>query len=469
MDCYLFIDFGSTYTKVTLVDIEKEEIIGTEKAYTTVQRDVTIGYNEALGKLFSKVGKEVNIIKRLACSSAAGGLKIIAIGLVPELTAEAAKRAALGAGARVIKTYSHNLNNSELDEIKNSNADMILLAGGTDGGNSSCILHNAEKILENGIKIPVVVAGNKSCNDEIIDIFKDRVKFYLTENVMPNLNTINVVPARETIRNIFMKQIVHAKGMENVEKSISEILMPTPASVLKAAEVLSLGTKDEEGIGDLAVVDIGGATTDIHSIGEGAPSKPSVFLKGLEEPIAKRTVEGDLGMRYSSVSVYEAAGNRMMKKYLNLEEYDLEYEFKKRYENTSFLPETERDIVFDEAMAKVCADISMKRHAGVVEAVYSPLGTMYSQTGKDLMELPYIIGTGGVLVNSRNPQNILKATVFTMDDPNSLKPRNPKFMIDQEYILSSMGLLSMINKNMAVRMLKKYIVKCGGNDDGFEK
>lgn len=469
MDCYLFIDFGSTYTKVTLVDIEKEEIIGTEKSYTTVQTDVTIGYKNALDKLFAKVGQEVNIIKKLACSSAAGGLKIIAIGLVPELTAEAAKRAALGAGARVIKTYSHNLNKSEVNEIKNSNADMLLLAGGTDGGNSSCILHNANMIKDFEISIPVVVAGNKSCNDEIMEIFNGSIEYHITENVMPNLNTINVEPARETIRSIFMKQIVHAKGMENVERSISEILMPTPASVLKAAETLSLGTKDEDGIGDLAIVDIGGATTDIHSIGEGAPSKPSVFLRGLEEPLAKRTVEGDLGMRYSSISVYEAAGTRMMKKYLNVEEYDLDEEFKRRYNNTSFLPETDKEIAFDEAMAKVCANISMKRHAGVVEAVYSPLGAMYSQTGKDLMELPYIIGTGGVIVNSKNPVSILEAAMFTMDDPESLKPRHPKFMIDKDYILSAMGLLAMVDGNMAVRMLKKYIVMCGGNTDEFEK
>ena len=123
MNCYLLIDFGSTYTKVTLVDIDKEVIVGNDKSYTTVETDVTIGYKNALDKLFSKLeGKvnieDINITKKLACSSAAGGLKIAAIGLVPELTAEAAKRAALGAGARVIGTYSHKLVNSEIEEIK---------------------------------------------------------------------------------------------------------------------------------------------------------------------------------------------------------------------------------------------------------------------------------------------------------------------------------------------------------------
>lgn len=463
MDAYLFIDFGSTYTKLTLIDIELEEVIATEKAYTTVETDVTIGYKEALKRLNEKIKPEVNVVKKLACSSAAGGLKIIAIGLVPELTAEAAKRAALGAGARVIKTYSHNLNTEEILEIKNSNADIILLAGGTDGGNMQCISHNAWMIEKHNITIPIVIAGNKSCNDDIIAILDGKVEYYITENVMPNLNQINVEPARETIRTIFMKQIVDAKGMEHVAESISEILMPTPASVLKAAQVLSMGSRDEDGIGDLIVVDIGGATTDIHSIGEGAPTSPSVMLRGLEEPFSKRTVEGDLGMRYSAMAVLEAAGARIMKKYLDVQEYNLDEEFKRRYENTSFIATDKKDIRFDEAMAKVCVDIAVKRHVGVIESVYTPMGMMHSQEGKDLTELPFVIGTGGILVNSDNPLDILKASLFNMNEPTSLKPKHPKFLIDKDYILSAMGLLAMVDENMAVRMLKKYIIEAGGN------
>lgn len=469
MNCYLFIDFGSTYTKVTLVDIQEEKILATGKAYTTVESDVVIGYEKALEELYNKIDGKINIVKKLACSSAAGGLKIVSIGLVPELTAEAAKRAALGAGARVIKTYSHNLNNSEIKEIKNSTADIILLAGGTDGGNEICITHNARMIAEMGINIPVVIAGNKSCNDEIEEIFKDKIEYYITENVMPKLNQINVAPAREIIRSIFMKQIVNAKGMENVEENISEILMPTPASVLKAADALSKGTEDERGIGDLVVLDIGGATTDIHSIGEGAPSKPSVMLRGLEEPIAKRTVEGDLGMRYSATAIKAAAGKNLLRKYIDTDEYDIENELEMRYKNTSFIPETSKERIFDEAMAKVCADVAMSRHAGIVESIYSPLGATFIQVGKDLMELPFVVGTGGVIVNSENPNSILEAVLFTMDDPNSLKPRYPKFLVDKDYILSAMGLLTMIDKDMAVRMLKKYIVTSGGKIDGSQE
>lgn len=460
MKVYLLIDFGSTYTKLTAVDIEKEEIVATAKDITTVESDIMIGLNNAYNKLMKKLeGYKVEFIKKLACSSAAGGLKMIAIGLVPELTAEAAKRAALGAGARVLKTYSYDITQEEIEDIKNSKPDIILLAGGTDGGNKSCILHNAKILADYGIKIPVVVAGNKSANSEIKKIFKEAGIYYsVTENVMPKLNELNVEPAREEIRKIFMEKIVEAKGLKNAEGYVNGILMPTPAAVLKAAKLLSQGSDKEEGIGELAVVDIGGATTDIHSIASGEPSKPGVTLRGLEEPFAKRTVEGDLGMRYSALSLWEAAGTRGIKTYLDNEDFNIEEECKIRSKKIDMIPVTEKEVEFDEAMAKVATEIAMERHCGHVEPLYSPMGVIYSQYGKDLMELPYIIGTGGVLVHSRDPKGILKAALFNMNSINSLKPRHCSFLLDKDYIMSAMGLLSEDMPDLAVRIMKKYIV-----------
>ncbi|WP_138204872.1 methylaspartate mutase accessory protein GlmL [Haloimpatiens lingqiaonensis] len=463
MDAYLLIDFGSTYTKLTAVDIENEEILATAKDITTIEDDIMTGFNKAYDKLKEALkGKEVNFVNKLACSSAAGGLKMVAIGLVPELTAEAAKRAALGAGARVLKVYSYELTSREIEEIKNSKLDIILLAGGTDGGNKDCIIHNAKMIAESGLKLPIVVAGNKVANDSIEEIFsKTDVYYRITENVMPKLNVLNVEPAREEIRKIFMDKIVEAKGMSNAENYISGILMPTPAAVLKAARVLSEGSDEEEGVGDLIVVDIGGATTDIHSIAEGAPTKSGVTLKGLEEPVAKRTVEGDLGMRYSAISLWEAAGTRKIRNYLNDKDrkIDVEENCKTRAENIKMVPSTEEEIKFDEAMGKVATEIAMERHAGIVESVYSPMGVVFTQTGKDLMEVKYMIGTGGVLIHSENPGEILRAGTFTMENPQSLKPKDPKFLIDKTYILSSMGLLAQELPDMAVRIMKKYLVE----------
>ena len=199
--------------------------------------------------------------------------------------------------------YSYELTLDEIEEIKNSNLDIILLAGGTNGGNKECIIHNAKMLAENEVRLPIVVAGNKGSSNEVRRIFtKAKMYFTITENVMPALNKLNVEPAREEIRKVFMEKIIDAKGLGNAEELIKGILMPTPAAVLKAARILSDGSDEESGLGDLIVIDIGGATTDIHSIAEGEPTKGGVTTRGLEEPFAKRTVEGDLGMRYSAIS-----------------------------------------------------------------------------------------------------------------------------------------------------------------------
>ncbi|MCM0649434.1 methylaspartate mutase accessory protein GlmL [Clostridium swellfunianum] len=461
MKAYLLIDFGSTYTKLTAVDIENEEILATAKDITTVESDIMIGFNKAYEVLMEALeGKEVEFVKKLACSSAAGGLKMVAIGLVPELTAEAAKRAALGAGARVLKVYSYDLTSKEVDEIKNSNLDIILLAGGTDGGNKECIIHNAKVLAEGGIKLPIVVAGNKVAVDEVEEIFnKADVYYRTTENVMPRLSVLNVEPAREEIRKIFMAKIIEAKGMKKAESFISGILMPTPAAVLKAARVLSEGSDKEDGIGDLIIVDIGGATTDIHSIADGEPSKQGVTLRGLQEPFAKRTVEGDLGMRYSALSLWEAAGTRRVQKYLKDKSIDVEENCKYRSQNIKMVPSSEEEIKFDEAMAKVATDMAMERHVGVIESVYTPMGVVYSQVGKDLLPVKYFIGTGGVLVHSKNPADILKAGTFDMSNPTYLKPQNPGYLLDKTYVMSAMGLLAEDYPDMAVRIMKKYLVE----------
>lgn len=461
MDAILLIDFGSTYTKLTAVDLEREEIIGTAKDLTTVNTDIMIGFNNAYEKLEKQIkGFNVNFVDKLACSSAAGGLKMIAIGLVPELTAEAAKRAALGAGARILGVYSYELSKGEIQEIKMRNPDIILLAGGTDGGNKDCIIHNANLIADHIKDVPVVVAGNKNARDEIEELFKEKNVYYkATENVMPRLNVINVEPAREVIRKIFMAKIIEAKGMKRAEDFISGILMPTPAAVLKAARVLADGTDKEEGIGDLVIIDIGGATTDVHSISSGEPTKPGVTLRGLQEPYAKRTVEGDLGMRVSAVSLWEAAGTRKIKKYVPDTEYEIEERCRYLQNNVYKIPETKEEIAFDEAMGMVATEIAMERHVGFIESVYTPMGIVYSQVGKDLLNTKYLIGTGGVLVHSINPGKILKAGIFNTESPNFLKPTNPEVLIDKTYILSSMGLLAEKYPDIAIRLMKKYVVK----------
>ena len=467
IDAYLLIDFGSTYTKLTAVDIKSEEILATAKDITTIEDDIMIGFEKAYKELKIEINKKIdfesiNFINKIACSSAGGGLKIYAIGLVLSLTTEAAKKAALGAGARVMKTYSYELNNAEVKELQNSDADIILLAGGTDGGNKTCILHNARLIAESKIKVPVIVAGNSDAHPEIIDLFDAaKIDYTIAENVLPRLDNLNVNPAREAIRNVFMTKIVEAKGLKNAESFVSGVVMPTPAAVLDAAELLSAGTEEEEGLGDLIITDIGGATTDIHSLADGSPSQMDVILKGLEEPFAKRTVEGDLGMRYSALSLLETVKTKKIRNHLKDEhkEIDIKKHCNHRHENIMMVPKTNEEIIFDEAMAAAATEEAMIRHCGWLESVYTPMGIMYYQCGKDLMDVKYVIGTGGVIVHSKNQMNILKAGEFDVNMPVHLRPKNPDYLVDNTYILSAMGLLVKEDPNLALRIMKKYLEK----------
>ncbi|AET70657.1 conserved hypothetical protein [Desulfosporosinus orientis DSM 765] len=458
MQAVLLIDFGSTYTKVTIVDLDKEEIVGTARAGTTIETNIMDGMKAALKQIPEPSGGW-NFVRKLACSSAAGGLKMIASGLVKELTAEAARRAALGAGARVLEVFSYELTKQDLDKIVNLKPDILLLAGGTDGGNKEVILKNAEMLSTLPIGLPIVFAGNKTAAGQAADSLKKRHNpVVIADNVMPELGVLSVESARLAIREVFLSHIIHAKGLDKAEEFLERILMPTPSAVLSAAELLAKGHGSEPGMGELMIVDVGGATTDVHSIAKGDPSKPGVMLKGLPEPFAKRTVEGDLGMRYSSEALVETAGKRLVD-YLGWDNDQINCQLNLCKEDPWRTPQTPEEEKFDLAMGRMAVSVAVERHAGTMEVVYTPFGASYIQNGKDLTPLPVVIGTGGVLLYQRNPQEILQGAVFNSQEPTILKPQEPGFYLDKEYILAAMGLLREVAPQATLRMMKKYIVK----------
>ncbi len=462
MELALLIDFGSTYTKVTAVDLDRETVLGTARAFSTVGTDIMEGFLRALGELESSTGLSNPPYKyKLACSSAAGGLRMVAVGLVPDLTAEAAKRAALGAGARVTGVFAHELTGAETGKIEEQKPDIILLAGGTDGGNREVIMHNARMLAgAKFINAPVVVAGNKSAAEEAASILAGAGKdARVTENVMPELNVLNIDPARETIRHVFLERIVAAKGLQKAEQYIDRVLMPTPAAVLQASELLSKGWEGEPGLGDIIVVDPGGATTDVHSLAAGDPTRAGVSWKGLPEPYAKRTVEGDLGMRYSAQALLETAGIQRMCRNFGLSEQEIAGYIEQVSCNPGMLCDNEAAERVENAVAYTAVDIAVERHVGRLEVVYTPLGASYIQTGKDLTQVKYLIGTGGVIVFHPNPREIMQGALFEESRPTVLKPVKPGFLVDGQYILAGMGLLARVNPKASLKIMKKYLVE----------
>ena len=306
----LTVDIGSTFTKLTAVDGDARCILGTAQSFTTIDTDVMDGFGKAWAALTEKREgnpcADFHYDELLVCSSAAGGLKMVALGLVPDLTVKAARTAASNAGAKVMKTYAYEISGGEQEEIYQINPDLVLLCGGTDGGNKEVILANAHRLCAIDRPFTTIIAGNKSASDELKAIFEQAGKSYvLTENVMPEFNKLNIEPARDAIRNLFISRIVDAKGLNKIQSMTPHKIIPTPLAVLQACELYSKGTANKAGHGDMLAVDIGGATTDVYSMASGEPSVDSTLVKGLPEPWSKRTVEGDLGMRYSLPHVYE--------------------------------------------------------------------------------------------------------------------------------------------------------------------
>lgn len=455
---YLTTDFGSTYTKVTAIDADKGGVVGTAAAFTTIETDVMKGFRNALQQLEQHIGT-FDYDEWLFCSSAAGGLKMVALGLVPELTAKAARTAAASAGAKVVKSYSFEITKAEQREIFDIDPDIVLLCGGTDGGNKEVITANAKRLGSIARNFSIIAAGNKSASDELEAILSASGKnFVITDNVMPEFNKLNIEPARKRITELFISHIIEAKGLSAVQAMTPHEIIPTPLAVMRGCELLSKGTRVTEGIGDLTAIDIGGATTDVYSLSEGRPSIDNVLVKGIPEPYAKRSVEGDLGMRYSLTSLAEAAEIESIALETGLSVGQITRWVETCHRNPALLAAPgSREQVMEEALARSAVRIAMERHCGHYASAYTPVGEMFTLVGKDLSEVPYVIGIGGVVINSPNYRYILEGAVANPADFTHAKPKHPTCLLDKRYIFASMGLLCSADKELALQILKKEI------------
>ena len=303
----LLIDFGSTYTKIVAVDLRTSEVIGRSQSASTVNTDVREGLLEAVAALHERhalfdhrptdlgaLGD--NLV--LASSSAAGGLRMVVIGLVPGLTVEAANTAALGAGAKVVGSWSFKLAEKAVGEIEAQRPDMILLTGGTDGGDSATILHNARLLARSALSVPIVMAGNQAVVGEVRDILTNTGKeVRCAANVMPRSGQLAVEAAREEIRKLFMEHITHAKGLDGIS-GLVPVILPTPMAVLQGALLGAQGTEAETVGASLLVVDVGGATTDVHSIGHETSTGPNSSEQGLPGSLCQTNRRGRLGYSF---------------------------------------------------------------------------------------------------------------------------------------------------------------------------
>jgi len=445
----LVAEIGSTTTIVNAFNIHSKnpEFLGRGVSNTTVDSDVTKGLQQAIDKLAKVLQvSKIEYTEMFASSSAAGGLRMTVHGLVYEMTVRASKEAALNAGANIHLITANKVTDDDLKRIIEINPNITLIAGGTDYGEKETALYNIKKILNLDLKIPIIYAGNIENQGEIKQYFKKlNVEKYLkiVENVYPRVDYLNILPLRKVIYETFEENIIHAKGMNNILDMVNQNIMPTPGSVMESTMIL------KEKLGNIITIDVGGATTDIHSVS--IPSDDFAdFQEG--EPLSKRTVEGDLGLFINHKNVIKLITRETLIKNLFLSEQ----EYDEMVKNYSYIPKTkqEKDFVFE--LTKKCVELGLNRHVGDLKRVYTSSGMKIIPEGKDLSQVEYIVLTGGALVNLENTENIVRQ--YIKKNPTKLLPRKDVVILrDFDYILSSVGVLSLKYPDIAFDLLKKSL------------
>ena len=450
----LVAEIGSTTTVVNAFDqleTDNPVFLAQGQAPTSVKEgDVNIGLQAAIEDMKKNLhieNEDINYKHMLATSSAAGGLRMTVHGLVYDMTVKAAKEAALGAGANIHLVTSGKLTKVDMLKLDKIKPNIILIAGGVDYGERETAMYNSEIIAASDLDIPVIYAGNSAVQDDVKLIFEAYSKeknLHIVPNVYPKIDILNIEPTREVIQNVFEKHIIEAKGMEKIREMVNGTIIPTPGAVMKASKIL----KDE--IGDLVTIDVGGATTDIHSVTEGTEKVQKVLVE--PEPIAKRTVEGDLGVFINKKNVAEMVKIERLTKELEMSSEEIE-EF---INSDMAIPESEKHKRFIERLTKEAVIVSINRHAGGYRTYFGGK----SQTlafGKDLTAVKWIIGTGGALTRLPAREKILSEIALSNKGDKLLPTAEAKILIDNDYIMASLGVLSSLYKEASIKLLFKSL------------
>ena len=464
----LVAEIGSTTTVVNAfknIDSDNPEFWAQGQAPTSVvEGDVRVGLQGAIDDLCRKKGIDsLEYDEMLATSSAAGGLKMTVHGLVYDMTARAAKEAALGAGGIIHYVPAGKLRRTDLKKIEEIQPNLILIAGEVDYGERDTALDNAEKIRALGLKTPIIYAGNIENQEEMELIFDEESgqKLYNVENVYPRIDDMNVEPCRRVIQAAFEDHITNAPGMEHVRDMVNGPIIPTPGAVMQCTKLLN------DCLGEVMVIDVGGATTDVHSVCKESDNVARIMTA--PEPFAKRTVEGDLGVYVNRMKVIESIG---------------EEEFRAKAEKAGFdpdaalasyvaIPKTEEEFKLVEMLTEEAVMKAVDRHAGQIRYIYGPSGRSTVAEGKDLTPVKYIVGTGGALTRLPHREEIMgRICQYDQTGTKLFPTSHARIAVDNDYIMASLGVLSVKHREGAIKLLEKSLgfkfVKLEENELGIK-
>jgi uncharacterized protein (TIGR01319 family) len=467
-------DCGSTTTKAILIEkvdgVFRQTFRG--EAPTTVEEpvaDVTVGVINAateVGELAGRrlVNEQGELIRPardgegcdiyISTSSAGGGLQMMVAGIVREMTAASAKRAALGAGAIVMDVIAANdkrLPHEQIQRIRELRPDMILVSGGTDGGNTAKVVEIAERIAParpqprfgKNYRMPLIYAGNKDAADLVRNALGDSVELSIVPNLRPVLEYENLGPARDSIHDLFLEHVMaHAPGYDKLIRWSDAPIMPTPGAV---GDILQMIAK-REAINAVGV-DIGGATTDVFSVFSGT---------------FNRTVSANLGMSYSISNVCAEAGmaNVLRWVHVDMDERTLRNRVKNKMIRPTTIPQTLEALIFEQAVSREAlrlAYIQHKEFATTLKGVQQQrtVGDLFSQEkgGRsivDNMALDLLVASGGVLSHAPRMQQTA-AMLIDAFEPEGITT----LAKDSIFMMPHLGVLAQVHPQAAIEVFER--------------
>ncbi|MFI5489679.1 glutamate mutase L [Micromonospora echinaurantiaca] len=435
-------DVGSTYTKVAVVDLDAAALVAAASAPTTVGTDVLHGLDAAVAAATAGLGARG--APWYVCSSAGGGLRLAVVGYEQLVTAQAGRRVGLSAGANVVHVAAGRLGAAELTGLRAARPDVVLLVGGTDGGDGDTLTHNATRLARARWRRPVVLAGNADVRDELHALLAGAgVPVTVAENVLPRIGVLAPAGARAAIREVFLRHVIGGKRLSRGSRFARLVRAATPDAVLTGVEVLADATG-----GDLAVVDVGGATTDVYSV-----LTPDERDSGPGREVAgtlwrARTVEGDLGMRWSAPGVVRAAAEERL--LAPGEQETLAAAAAARAAEPGLLAATDAERAADRRIAALAATVALRRHARG--------GATGERGGRDLRDVRLLVGSGGVLRHAPagDAARVLAAALTDHAGGWPL-PRAARPVVDVDYVLAAGGLLAGEHPQVAAALLRRHL------------
>ncbi|NLZ99686.1 MAG: DNA mismatch repair protein MutL [Clostridiaceae bacterium] len=437
-------EIGSTTTVVNAfddLDGNNPVFLGQGVAATTVQDgDVMIGLQRAKDDLQSRLMTDtLEAADVLATSSAAGGLTMTVHGLVPDMTVRAAREAALGSGAVIRAVTAGKLRPSDIERCLAVRPRIVMVSGGVDHGERATALFNFEALAKALPDVPILYAGNVDNHDDIRRLAERfGTPLYITQNVYPTLDELNVAPAREVIQTVFESHIVEAPGMARIRDTVTGAIMPTPGAVMAMAEHLY------DALGDLLVLDVGGATTDVHSVTWGSERfRPMITSP---EPFSKRSVEGDLGVFLNRSQVIGAMTYQ--------ERCLLPSTYEEELLCIPDMPRTEEEIQLILPLVFTCASEALNRHAGQLVEHYTPRGRVQTVRGRDLSAVGTVLATGGALTRLPSVESMVRRLIDEAPLEKLYPPSSADVKIDHNYIMASCGVMTRKYPEAAMQLMR---------------